>query len=170
MSDKTQEKRVRGRPIKKGQFLPSPANTPLSTDDKLLRHVTKTNAKNIIMKHSNSTYKQLKEKLKNKDRLPCLELLIMRTMESAIASADLKKLDWIYVQLFGKPKVVQTNTKTINFSYDVNGNKTGMVATEQLEEDMLSSYDKEEEDIEKELETDIVEYYEKNKKDLLNEK
>lgn len=137
------KKKPRGRPIQKGQFLPSPINTGLSTDEKLLRHVTKTFAKHVIMKHSSATYKQLKEKLKEKDKLPCLELLIMRTMESAIATADLKKLDWIYVQLFGKPKTVQTNTKTINFSYDAQGNKTGFTTTNRLEQDILASFEKE---------------------------
>lgn len=90
--------------------------------------MTRTEALKLISKHCGKTYRELKSEIKQKDKKPCLELLVMRVMESAIAKADLKKLDWIFTQLWGKPKDTQEgqSEKVIHLKYSLNsGDKNG---------------------------------------------
>ena len=82
--------------------------------------MTRTEALNLIAKHCDKSYEELKKEIKNTGRKPCLELLIMRVMESAIAKADIKKLDWIFYQLFGKPNLSQQEKeRTIHLKYSL---------------------------------------------------
>ena len=90
--------------------------------------MTRTEAINLISKHCSKSYSELKKEIKLKDKTPCLELLVMRVMESAIAKADLKKLDWIFYQMFGKPKEInnEDRERTIHLKYSIsNGEENG---------------------------------------------
>jgi len=74
--------------------------------------LTKTEALQLLSKHCGKSYKELRQEIKKKDDKQCLELLIMRIMESAIAKADIKKLDWIFTQLWGKPDMLRGRAST----------------------------------------------------------
>lgn len=86
--------------------------------------MTRTEALSLIAKHCGKSYSELKKAIKNKNDIPCLELLVMRVMESAIAKADLKKLDWVFYQLWGKPKDLSTEDKerVIHLKYSIGEN------------------------------------------------
>jgi hypothetical protein len=89
--------------------------------------MTRTEALNLLAKHCDKTYEELRTAIKKKAKVPCLELLIMRIMESAIAKADIKKLDWIFYQLWGKPKDLSTEQKdrVIHLKYSIGENTNG---------------------------------------------
>lgn len=85
--------------------------------------MTREEAIKLIAKHCHKNYEELRSEIKNKNKVACLELLIMRVMESAIAKADIKKLDWIFYQLFGKPKDTDNeNNRTIYLKYSLDNN------------------------------------------------
>jgi hypothetical protein len=120
-----EEKKVRGKPFKKGEFTPSPHNVKnaMTEEDKALRTMSRTFAKNIIYKHSLKTYKELCDALKHKDNIPSLELILMQVMKTAIMYGDIKKLDWIYAQIAKKQKEQIVEEKKIILSFqDRDGN------------------------------------------------
>ena len=108
--------------LKKGQHLISPLNVKASPDVQKQRKISKLYGRSVLDKYSKSTYKELKKKLAKKDDIPCLELLVMRSMEKAISHGDIRSMTIFYDRLYGKPKEEINEVKTIKFNYSL-GNK-----------------------------------------------
>lgn len=122
--------------IKKGQYRPSPRNTKMPVADRMLLDVTKTNAQMIVGKYANVTYEELKELLDKKNQLPCLELLVIRAMESAIAKGDLQKLNWFSTILWGRPREQVVEKKTISFNYALNQHEEHTVTERDIKQEI----------------------------------
>lgn len=117
----------KGRPFQKGNNYGN-GRPRMTKEERALKKMTREDALKLIAKHCHKTYEDLRNEIKNKNQIPCLELLVMRVMESAIAKADLKKLDWLFYQLWGKPKDIDTDQKdrVIHLKYSLNqGNDDG---------------------------------------------
>lgn len=117
----------KGRPFQKGNKYGN-GRPALTKEERALKKMTREDALKLISKHCHKNYEELKHEIKNKNKIPCLELLVMRIMESAIAKADLKKLDWLFYQLWGKPKELNEEQKdrVIHLKYSLdNGGHNG---------------------------------------------